>query len=196
MAANELVLVAGPPCSGKSFVVDRLRSGALPGLEHVLLGDQLRDWSFAYSGNLALAPEPHEGRFVVQYDFLKQWKRDPLTWCYNADPSLRRLRSAERGVIVTVYEPMSVLVARARERRRRLLTGAITHPRLLTRHWHEICETRHLIKLYAMVDTFALYHRWFEFSSAHCAQHWVLEYDGNNWTLCDANEWQGRHLVP
>ena len=194
MGARDVILVAGPPCSGKSFVVNRLRSGNLPHLEHALLGARLEDWSFVYAGNLPA--DPDEGRFVAQYDFLKQWKRDPLTWCYGKDPSLRGLRTAQHGVIVTVYAPMPALLTRVRERRRRLLVHALTHPFLLKRDYRELLETHRLLGLYTMLDPFSLYHRWFEFSKGHCAEHWVLEYDGQRFSLSAAGEWENRQFVP
>jgi hypothetical protein len=212
MPVERLLLVAGPSCSGKSTLIQRLYSGELPEIAARLRLGDVSAWSCALPNDLSADAS---GKVLLHYDFLRPWTGG-RTPDYGADEPLRLAATAAEVTLLTLWVPPAELYRRMAERR-----SAFLRALLRGRPWDsEILRTsrrtsarrsgpppdrrRSLRKTWAIVrelrrlgekvrsfrrgsEVEALYDSWLSFWSESPAEHWVL--DG---TMVPAGEWQSR----
>jgi 2-polyprenyl-3-methyl-5-hydroxy-6-metoxy-1,4-benzoquinol methylase len=122
---RHLLVIAGPTSSGKSTLLDRLRSD--PSLRSDMgLGDT--NWTIPTDNQEPLPTGPIDG-LVLHYDLLRPYNRSTKTYC--RDPRCDFFEVADKITVLTLMSPREVL-------RRRLVTSRKKSPwrsrRLSARH--------------------------------------------------------------
>jgi hypothetical protein len=172
LRTNHLLLIAGPPCAGKTTLVSGIRDGRLSelwkqfGLNEPLL------WTYRDATELARESEPFIDRLVVHYDLLAQRRPEGG---YRHLPEI--VRAAGHTVLLTVRAHPDSLAQRSRFRLASELSSLIRNPvflrprlKRLNRIWR-----RHRV-LRSPASVARLYDDWFRFSSMlPVAAHWVLD---------------------
>lgn len=198
--ADRLLLVAGPSCSGKSVLIERLQAGELPRIaEQLRLGDP-GAWRCVLPGELAaLPPGERLERAILHYDFLRSWKGG-TTSAYREDEVLRWAGTAAEVTLVTLRVPPDVLYRRMVERRSAFLAALLrgkpwdSETLRTTRRssgpapdrrrslGKTLAIFRELRRLSAKVRSYrqpgeleALYAGWLAFWEPRPAEHWILD---------------------
>lgn len=113
--AKKLFLLGGPPAVGKSYLMDKIHGGGLPGIVEALnLGDP-EELVYARAATLKDIQAPVVDRLVLHYDFLGPFvngKQD-----YFAQDALGLIADADEVVFVTLWVPQPVLSKRIHGRR-------------------------------------------------------------------------------
>ena len=129
LGMERLVVIAGPSCSGKSTMIDRLLSGRLPRLAGGLELGPLETWTSLLPKHVSDPPRADAPKVLLHYDLLRRWTRKEPAADYDGDPCLGLLSEAPDLTVVTLWASASVLAARLRQRRstfhRRLLRGRL-----------------------------------------------------------------------
>jgi hypothetical protein len=208
MSLDRLLLVAGPSCSGKSTLIQRLYAGELPEVAARLGMEEPAAWQCLLPNDLAGIQDEPRGRVILHYDFLRAWTggRAPD---FGAEGPLQL--AAPRITLVTLWVPPDELHRRMAERRSAFLaallrgrpwdsetlrTGRRTsgpppdRRRSLRKTWAIVRELRRLgqkVRSYRRPgEVEALYDAWLSFWAARRAEHWV--FDGAD--LLPAAEWR------
>ena len=113
--AKKLILLGGPPAVGKSYLMDKIHMGDLPGIVDALdLGDP-EQLVYARAATLKDIKAPVVDRLILHYDFLGPFvngKQD-----YFAQDALGLISDADDVVFVTLWVPQPVLSKRIHDRR-------------------------------------------------------------------------------
>lgn len=178
---GHLVVVAGPTSSGKSTLIERLRSDA--DLRSRLgLGDG--ELTFALDQKTPLPPGHHDD-VVLHYDLLRPYRRSIKT--YARDPRCDFFEAARRITVVTLMSPRDVL-------RRRLGTGGAGSL------WRKGRMSQRHGELYERYDEVGFlqewYGRWFEFCDRFAdrtSDNLLLISDEEGSRIAPAKTWQEEH---
>ena len=177
---KHLVLVAGPPSSGKSHLIRALQRGQWPELAGQLGLADAADWPKIEARRLHRINEPVLDRLLMHYNFLSPFHRSAHS--YERDEALDILRLADRLSIITVWTSPPVLLERFEQAKAKGLLigdGHMGSRRLL--------QIREQYRDRATVIRF--YERWFDFALPRAASHHVVCTDGDP-TLCDVDQWK------
>jgi len=110
MPIKHTLIIAGMSRAGKSFLIERLRSGTLPKLQKILGVRNLQNWGFLQQAWYLGEKQSLSERLLVHYDI----------YAVAADPGITfgeldfLLSNSERTTIVTIMESTSVLIQRNR----------------------------------------------------------------------------------
>ena len=178
---KHLVVVAGPTSSGKSTLLQRLRTDAVLRSE-MGLGDT--DWIIPADRKSPLPTGPIDG-LVHHYDLLRPHRRSIKT--YSRDPRCDFFEVADNISIVTLMSPREVL-------RRRLVASRKQAPwrgsRLSERH-------RELYERYGEADFLqGWYEQWFAFCDRFADRmkaNLLLIGDDSGSRLVPAKDWREEH---
>lgn len=168
--ANHLIVIAGPPCVGKTTLVARIRGGGLSSLCGQI---GIRDptlWMYRDATELARMPEAVD-RLVVHYDFMAQ--RLPHGYRYLPEMIAR----AETVVFLTLSTSPDILRRRSRARLAGGFTSLFHNP---LRAPERFARLRRIWKRHRALRqsprVVRLYEDWFDFTSTYpTAPHWVVD---------------------
>jgi hypothetical protein len=166
---EQLVVVAGPTASGKSTLISRLQTDAVPEIALRAGIDRGADWLAAGSKDLASIARPVIPRLIFHYDFLRPYLRSAKV--HARDEGLDVFDCAER---VTTF----TLVCSAAQLREQLHRGEIAPSTFFGRH---VGPRRHrlLEREYADPDRVREhYRRWFDHLRTRPGEHRVVSLDG------------------
>lgn len=168
---KQLLLIAGPPSSGKTTLLERMHRGDVPALcEQLGLGDP-GAWTHVAATDLGRIQEPMIDRLVIHYDMLAQ--RTPHG--FRHIPEL--LSGSARTVILTLMADSESLSRRTRTRLIDAVTAVFRHPlelRPRVRRVRRLWRRHRVYRSEASVR--ALYQRWFDLTSQYpIAAHWLFD---------------------
>jgi hypothetical protein len=172
---TRLIIVAGPPCSGKSTFIATLREGRLQAVAKTLEVAHPELWAVAYAKRWTEALAGGPELVMLHYDFLRFWKRRNVgRRVYRNDPALRALvAGSERTSAVTLWTEPAVLTRRLGRRRpfllRRWLRGEFRQTVQGSR------VSRKLRRLYGQHRRLGEHYEcWFSFcAAAGIKEHWI-----------------------
>jgi hypothetical protein len=164
---GHIVIIAGASCVGKTTLLKTLMSKHRTWLHDVAkirAGDvpeifEARDW------NRQLLPSITTSTSLVHYELTR-----PLLMglhCYDDDRALRRILSSARLItVVTVWEPPTILQARAKARKRQIVWQLLrSHD--LWRFKRRMRRRRTIRPVYASGALCAMYRDWIFFCRSH-----------------------------
>jgi len=163
---KRLILLAGVPCVGKSFLIKRIREGSAPLLSEQLEMSHPSSWMYVSASELPAGGASFIEQMVLHYDLLGPWedgRRD-----YEACGVLGAiLDGSDEATVVTLWATPEDLLRRLRQRQARLLWSFRNwrdHQQRLYR-WRRF---RRIERLYADPPRlFAQYDQWFAFCSRY-----------------------------
>ena len=157
---DDLVVVAGPTTSGKSWLIERLRAGQEPGLCGRLgMGDG-RSWPAMNAFDLLEPQAPHLARLLFHYDTLRPLMRSAHV--HARDEALDILTGARRARVLTIWHPPDLLLEQFEQaeirpktkggvfkgnKRKTRIHAMYRDPQQIVAHyreWFEFCRARHL----------------------------------------------------
>jgi hypothetical protein len=164
MQVERLVILGGPSCIGKSFLLSQIRSGNLRDVCSALRIDA--DTPTMEAGDLPKI-EGQYPRMILHYDFVRQMRGGLVRVLANA------FASAEEVSYVTLVASAPTLRHRVHQRLRQHLRGTVRGS------WPALYYgARFLPALpiyYSPTRLHMLYQRWYDFIAAHPGEHWELD---------------------
>lgn len=164
MEVKKLVILGGPSCIGKSYLIKKIRRGELP-----FVCEQLgisSDTPSVEAGALSQG-EGYYPRMILHYDFVRQMRGGRIRMLPEA------VDVSERVTYVTLVATRRALRHRVRKRLKRHLYG------ILHGSWPEVrYGARFLPSLPIYFNPRgldALYQRWYDFIAAHPGERWTLD---------------------
>ena len=173
VSLEQLVMFAGPPCSGKSTVTERLRAhGWALGCQTLQL-EPISSWSIMCDGYLPRKSQ--DARFIFHYDFLRPRKHPRYRHFEEAAVSL--LDRAGEITFVTFWADPETLRHRMKIRRmqllRSLLSGKLTPGELIRKMYNNKTAARFFNTASGLLT---IYDEWLALCEAYPAKaHWFLD---------------------
>ena len=180
VAIDELVVVAGPSCSGKSTLIEALLRGDAPELDAELSANASRPWLLAYPNHISELPSGRIPKLLFHYDFLRPWMNGPYN--HRRDRSLDIFDCARTSRTVTLLAAPADLLRRWNERE--------IAP--LTRRGKYRGRRRQLKVLRAFESAASvahLYDRWFDHLAEVPGRHSILDLRGGARRLVPLQAW-------
>jgi hypothetical protein len=181
---NRLVVLAGPGCVGKSFLIKRIQERSVPLLsEQLELGDPSL-WKYVQANRLHEVSESQIEQLLLHFSLFRQ--------CYEKDKALEILHTSEEIIFLTLWATPDILLQRLNQRKTRLflsffkLVGFRSKlQRLrLKRIWQQWYTD--------LPELFFQYNKWFEFCDKYKKnKHWIVDVTENVPKLVPLTKWAG-----
>jgi len=176
---NQLIIIGGPSCAGKSFLIKRIQQGELPRLCGQLGILNPSSWRYVLAAGLKHIDQQIVERLVVHYDFYSQQSKEN-----EFNHLCKLIDNSDRIIVVTLNVPRSILVKRNNSR---ILKYYLIY--LLSfigvkrkNQWNKSLPNRiHYLwkkrKVYKHGESDLLYERWFKYlDQFNEIDHWLLDY--------------------
>ena len=167
---DRLVLIGGPSCVGKSFLINKIKQDDCPDLCKQIGIEDPSLWSYLGAGNLACMPRSMNS-LIVHYDICRFSSKE------NIPPLQKLLRRSDHITALTLCIPSRILTRRVTLRlcKRFISLWLPSSPYLL--------QLRRLIYLYRKRKAFKLgtlapdlYETWFDVLEDFSVEsHWLLD---------------------
>lgn len=174
---NQTVVVAGPSCSGKSFLIERLQRGQYQQLNRQLGGLNFSSSIYIKARELKQMDARSIDSLVVHYDFYNQ-QRDEKQFNYLSD----LIDESDATFVLTLDVPSSILIERLNSRIYNMTLEYLSN--LLIRKRKTLWEERRKNKIkrlwgkrkaYKREGCDHIYRQWFDFLSQFKEiRHWKL----------------------
>ena len=171
MDIDQLIIVAGPTCVGKSTLMDAMRAGEERAVAGRLGLDDVTEWKFLSARKLYKRGEISGDKVVLHYDMTRRFS-------FAEDQVIDLIGQVQNISVLTLWSAPATCLARVKERKRRI--EANLHRRAF-RPIHMLTALRRLGRLARLCDLFETaplliqrYQEWFD----HLAyfpldQHWL-----------------------
>lgn len=111
---DELVMISGPSCAGKSTLIKAIIEGRQEALERELSSNPTVPWQVADANQIADLSSGHAPKVLFHYSIMRPWLNGPNN--YRLDHSLKILDCAKKLHTVTLLTAQSDLLARWQQR--------------------------------------------------------------------------------
>ena len=171
---KELIIIGGPSCAGKTFLIDKLCRGEFPALRGQLGLADPSSWHYLEARNVA---ETDGGamRLVLHVDLYAHSVKQDAFACLSD-----LISRADRVVVLTIHASPKLLMRRMRSRLIKSI-GELFCPGTYREKRHS-AVARYIGRLWRKQKAYnrgfstVLYRRWFAFLRAESlSKHWVLE---------------------
>jgi len=108
---DQLIIIGGPSCSGKSFLIEKIQQGDCPRLREQLGIANPSSWLYVRDMQLARIRQPIIERLVVHFDFYTHHLQENG---FNYIDEL--INNSDRIIILTLYVPPKILIQRINSR--------------------------------------------------------------------------------
>ncbi|HXV25481.1 MAG TPA: methyltransferase domain-containing protein [Alphaproteobacteria bacterium] len=180
VAIEDLVVIAGPSCAGKSTLIEELRSGKHPELSRELSLCGGKSWEVAYPNHIAELPAGRISQMLFHYDILRPWLNGPYN--HRRDRSLEILDCSRSCHTVTLLAAPADLLQRWTKRE--------IEP--LTRRGKYRGRRRQLkvVRAFEKAQSVAhLYQRWFDYLAELPGRHSILDTRVRPYGLLPTQAW-------
>ena len=207
VSLEQLVMFAGPPCSGKSTVTERLRAGWAFGCQTLQLEtisswsivEYLEIWGFVYSYREqaevllcdgSLPRKLQDARFIFHYDFLRPRKHP--RYRHFEEAAVYLLDRAKEITFVTFWADPEKLRHRMKIRRMQLLrsflAGKLTPKELIRRMYNNKTAARFFNTTSGLLT---IYDEWWALCEAYPAKaHWFVDTTTDKPELSLISKWR------
>ncbi len=169
VCTNQLILIAGPSCVGKSTLIDRIQDGKVPLLCDQLGLDTALSYTFISASKLPNLSQSIIKRLVVHYDFYRQHTPDGFNYLSEL------VKKYDTITILTLWTSSEILLLRERSRVIQAVSLFFFSPRF--KRFRSLRYRWQRYQFYS--DPFkvdSLYDSWFKFLNRHCtARHWLID---------------------
>jgi hypothetical protein len=167
---RRLIVVGGPSCAGKTFLLKKIQRGRCSALQTLLEMEKFLPWQYVQANRLHALDRPVIDRLIVHYDFCARHAQN------RAPGNIHDLmRSADQTVLLTLHASHKILARRMTTR----LLGELLIPMAPGKKSRRISSLYEKRKRYTKgTDIAALYRTWFErMGELTLHKHWILQTD-------------------
>jgi len=176
---NQLIIIGGPSCAGKSTLIDKIRDGTFPDLSENIGITFPSSWSYAKANDFMELHEQVIERLVIHFDFYRQYQQKNE---FNYLPEL--VNNSNSVIILTLDVSPEILIKRVESRiygTLKSLLGLGMNKRISCLHfWRRTKLLLKKRKAYKEGHSMFLYEKWFLFYSQNKVKaHWILDSNDN-----------------
>jgi hypothetical protein len=196
---NQLIIIAGPSCAGKTFLIKKIRKGSFPDLREKIGITTPSLWHYFSALDLIKLRKPLMERLVLHYDIYARY-----TDKQGFDHLSELIKNSDSVIILTLYSPPEIFINRINLRFSKTLKSLLSldlykgagllqslwdfMAKLGKRLWHFRAQFRKR-KAYSGGYSTYLYKKWFLFIDQHSeVTHWILDSGKPNITITDLYE--------
>ncbi len=177
MKINKLIIIGGPSCAGKSFLMKKIQQG-----DCLILCEQLGIaipslWLYVAANELKRIRQPIIERLVVHYSFFSYDSRE------NGFNYLHKLISSSNSVtILTLCVSHEILIKHNTLKLIKLFNLLLFKHKAYGERPQKLSKLWKIRKTYKDgVSVYPLYEKWFNFiNKCRVSSHWVLDYSRSN----------------
>ncbi len=115
---DRLVLIAGPPCSGKSTLIKSLQWNKMPLLSAQLKLDDPSLWKYFDARHLHGVVDIDVDRMILHYDFFRSWAQEQkFHQGYQGDNTLGILNTSNEITFLTLWATYEAMIQRRKSKR-------------------------------------------------------------------------------
>jgi hypothetical protein len=180
--SEQLIIFAGPTCSGKTALIELIKKGELCSFAEQLGITDPQKWSYIKAFDLYKAPQCFVGQLVLHYDFHAHYSNDNKTF-----NNLSELAGKSDNVfLVTLCALPDVLLKRNSLRIADIFKNLLHKPQEYKKIAYYLecrCKAQQFLKDDSLV--LKLYDTWFDFCSVHLASanhHWIVDMNKSDMT--------------
>lgn len=191
---NQLIIIGGPSCAGKTTLIKKIRKGTLPDLCEQIGITTPSLWRYASAKDLIESRESLIERVVVHYDIYARYSQKKE---FNYLSEL--VNNSDSVIILTLYVPPEIFVKRISSRihitLKSLLSLGLYKGAGLLESWRRIMPQLKKRKEYKEGYSMFLYKKWFIFFGQNgVTTHWILDSSKPNIAVADLYEIDSRDL--
>ena len=178
---EQLIVIGGPSCSGKSFLIEKIQQGGCTCLCEQLDLSISSEWSYVSASELRKMCLEDIERLVVHYDLYDQYKKNK-----NFESLQELIDNSKRVTILTLWVPDKILIQRNNLRLSKYIKSFcyIGEYRGKNRCVDSLVNIKCILKKkQAYKNGFCtfLYERWFDFINQNSVtSHWLLNSEKPN----------------
>ncbi len=175
MQCDQLLIIAGPTCAGKSTLIERLREGNLPSISETLHIEHPSRWKTITAINMESYSAPDIDRLILHYDIVYRLRSIRH---YGEDSALSVIASPNLIKIVTLWATAEILISRLKARRIQVIRESLISMRPFRiygalHRWRIISSL--LFKLNNNPDYLeSVYNNWFDYCEEIKAESHLL----------------------
>jgi SAM-dependent methyltransferase len=165
---DELLVVAGPSCSGKRSYIGRLQHNELPEIDAFASDQPGKPWVMGTPNHLSELPAAHLEKFVYHYDIMRPYLRGPFN--YTRDRATDLFALGKRTSVLTLISDPAELSRRWQERelaRKTYLGVFVGSGAKRKRRMIKVLADREKIR--------GVYDLWFDFLTTKPGKHVILD---------------------
>ncbi len=174
---NKLIIIGGPSCAGKSFLIKKIRQG-----ECFLLSKQLditipSSWLYVEARQLKHIQQPIIEKLVVHYDFFAQYsQKSGFNYLH------KLISNSDSVTILTLCVSSKILIQRNTLKLIKLFYSFLYNHKAYREKQQKLHRQWEVRKTYKDgFSVFSLYEKWFNFfNECRVTSHWVLDYSRTN----------------
>lgn len=174
---NHLIIIGGPSCAGKSFLIKKIRQG-----DCLILCEQLdiaipSSWFYVEARQLKHLRQPFIERLVVHYDFFAQYsKKSGFNYLH------KLISHSDSVTILTLCVSSKILIQRNTLKLIKLFSSLLYNHKAYREKQRKLHRQWKIRKRYKDgLSVFALYEKWFSFlNECSVTSHWVLDYSSTD----------------
>jgi hypothetical protein len=159
LQTKELIIIGGPSCAGKSFLIKRIRRGVCPGICEQLGIGVPSSWRYVSASKLPHIDQSTDERLIVHYDFFShQSQEDGFKYLHEL------ISNSDRATVLTLCTSPEILAWRVRLKILTKFGRSLFHLRARKKKAHSSLRLYRKRKIY--MDGYSvrtLYGKWFSF---------------------------------
>jgi hypothetical protein len=197
MDIEKLILISGPPCSGKTTVIEQLKDGVSQDLASCLGIADTSKWNFFERNDWDRLIGSNSSRLVYENNFLHYFKIKELYHLGN-DDWLKLLSNSKEISFVTMWTSPQILQKRIKLRKKLRRSGVMRSSKFLNifkirQRRDVLIRFNKLEKFYNTSKVHFYYKKWFEFCDGfEAVAHWVVDTSGSEPQIYERAEWLKR----
>lgn len=184
---NKLILIAGPSCAGKSYLIERIQQGEIVPICNQLEINFPEQWQYYDFSDLKQVTESCINRVVIHYDLLTQYEHD------NGFNNLCKLTTgANEAVYTTLYTSPKLMIGFVDLRIKKLLINLFKKREIRNRLilFRKINLNLKKRIAYSRGYSDILYNQWLNYLICKKICFWLIKYENCNLTLLPVRPWE------
>ena len=177
---NQLIVIGGPSCAGKTFLIEQIQQGSCPDLCKQLGITDPTEWTYIQADGLVNIQQSVVDRLVIHYDFYTQYSQTNNRYNH----LFELVDHSKEVTVLTLYVPQKTLLQRNIVRFIDIFKTLIHSIFSRTDNSSNSAKIQKIKRLWKKQKAYKkgisqlLYEEWFKLlSQTSLKKHWVLDFE-------------------